>query len=58
VDHVGPLTFEPAFPDAKRAGMSLRDYLAAKALFALLVGADVGHPDNLNAFAKDAYRGG
>lgn len=50
------MIYEPAFPDPKRAGMSLRDYFAAQALTALLAGRTIENPHHLAALALDAYR--
>jgi hypothetical protein len=50
------MIYEPAFPDSRRAGMSLRDYFAAEALAALLTRVALDDPHQLAALASDAYR--
>ena len=49
------MIFEPAFPDAGRPGMCLRDYIAIKAMAALLRSESPGLSD-FDAVAADAYR--
>jgi hypothetical protein len=50
------MIYEPAFPDSRRAGMSLRDYFAAEALAALLTRVALNDPHQVAAMASDAYR--
>jgi hypothetical protein len=50
------MIYEPAFPDPKRAGMSLRDYFAAQALTALIAGRSIDDAQHLTALVTQAYR--
>ena len=48
------MLFEPAFPDTRRPGMCLRDYIAIRAMTAMLQSNLKASPD-YDALAADAY---
>ena len=50
------MIYEPAFPDPKRAGMSLRDYFAAQALTALIAVRSIDNAQHRTALVTDAYQ--
>ena len=49
------MNFEPAFPDTSRPGMCMRDYIAIKAMAALVSDSKGLDPADFASIAADAY---